>query len=75
MATGAGLGPLGCTGREAPRWEGIQGETRFGGMKRMISTCRQVGYKSALPRAWLEDDTTMGPSVTLLVPEYKGPMS
>lgn len=44
-------------------------------MKEMISTCRQVGYKSALPRARLEDDTTMGTSVALLVPEYKGPMS
>lgn len=44
-------------------------------MKRKISTCRQVGYKRARPRARLEDDTTMGPSVTLLVPEDKGPMS
>lgn len=44
-------------------------------MKKMISTCRQVGYKRALPREQLEADTTMGPSVTLLVPEDKGPMS
>lgn len=44
-------------------------------MKRMICTCRQAGYKRALPRARLEDDTTTGPSVTLLVSEYKGPMS
>lgn len=44
-------------------------------MKRMIRTCRQAGYQRALPRARLEDDTTTGPFVTLLVPEYKGPMS
>lgn len=56
----------------------VGGDSRGGkilGMKRMISTYRRVGYKSALPQARLEDDTTMGPFVTLLVPEYKGPMS
>lgn len=54
---------------------GDPGGGKILGMKGMIGTCRQDGYKSALPRAQLEDDTTMGPFVTLLVPEYKGPMS